>query len=106
MKIKLFILSIFSLFAFTSSQIAFDIPENWPTPHYDFSKNPLDKNKIELGRALFYEPMLSHNGIVSCASCHSPFSSFTHIKAFCQAKLIRAGEFLVPMLSLIPWLNE
>lgn len=79
MKIKLFILSIFSLFAFTSSQIAFDIPENWPAPHYDFSKNPLDKNKIELGRALFYEPMLSHNGIVSCASCHSPFSSFTHI---------------------------
>ena len=79
MKNKLYILFFFSLFAFTTNQISFDIPENWPAPNYDFSKNPLDKNKIELGRFLFYEPMLSHNGVVSCASCHSPFSSFTHI---------------------------
>ena len=28
--------------------------------------------KVELGRALFFEPRLSGNGAMSCASCHNP----------------------------------
>jgi cytochrome c peroxidase len=30
----------------------------------------LDKKKVELGRELFFDPMLSHDNTVSCASCH------------------------------------
>jgi cytochrome c peroxidase len=35
--------------------------------------------KVYLGKALFYDPQLSADGKVSCASCHSPYSAFTHI---------------------------
>lgn len=39
-----------------------DAPEN----------NPTTEEKIELGRLLFYDPILSGNKDVSCASCHHP----------------------------------
>jgi cytochrome c peroxidase len=55
------------------------VPTNWPKPVYDFSKNPLTSQKVELGRALFYDPLLSINNQISCASCHSPFTAFTHV---------------------------
>lgn len=58
---------------------AFTVPSNWPKPVYDFSQNPLSQSKINLGRALFYDPILSRNTTISCASCHSPYSAFTHI---------------------------
>lgn len=55
------------------------LPKIFPKPVYDFSKNPLSENKIKLGRALFYDPILSRNNMISCASCHSQFSAFTHV---------------------------
>ena len=57
----------------------FKVPFNWPKPAYDFSKNPLNSQKIELGRSLFYDPLLSKNNLISCGSCHSPFTAFTHV---------------------------
>ncbi len=57
----------------------FVVPSNFPQPVYDFTKNPISKNKIELGRALFYDPIFSRNNMISCASCHSQFSAFTHV---------------------------
>lgn len=57
----------------------FYVPRNWPKPVYDFSKNSLTEDKIMLGRALFYDPILSRDSTISCASCHSPYSAFTHI---------------------------
>ena len=53
-------------------------PGGWPEPHYDFNKNPLSNAKIELGRALFYDPLLSRNESVSCASCHLSYTAFSH----------------------------
>lgn len=35
-------------------------------------ENPLTRAKIELGRQLFFDPRLSRDGTVSCASCHDP----------------------------------
>ncbi|MGL5889405.1 MAG: cytochrome-c peroxidase, partial [Bacteroidia bacterium] len=35
------------------------------------------KEVAELGRILFFEPLLSGNGLRSCASCHQPGKSFT-----------------------------
>ncbi len=32
---------------------------------------PLDRRKVELGRKLFHEPMLSKDNTISCASCHA-----------------------------------
>lgn len=57
----------------------FEIPDGWPEPHYDFKKNPLSEEGIQLGRKLFYDPILSRNNTVSCASCHLSYTAFTHV---------------------------
>lgn len=36
------------------------------------SDNPLTRAKIELGRQLYFDPRLSADNTVSCASCHDP----------------------------------
>lgn len=82
MKRTVYILSLicFFIFAFRAADgVLFEIPAQFPKPVYDFSKNPLTDNKIQLGRALFYDPILSRNNMISCASCHSQFSAFTHV---------------------------
>ena len=60
-------------------EIHFQVPENWPTPVYRFESNPLSASKIALGRALFYDPILSRDNSISCASCHSQYTAFTHV---------------------------
>lgn len=55
------------------------IPEGWPEPVYNFASNPLEQSKIELGRSLFHEPILSRDSTISCTSCHSQYTAFTHI---------------------------
>lgn len=39
-------------------------------------ENPLTSEKVALGRKLFFDPMLSEDGTVSCASCHQPDHGF------------------------------
>ena len=39
--------------------------------------NPLTPEKVELGRYLFFEPRLSQDGTVSCASCHDPATAYS-----------------------------
>ena len=53
-------------------------PDYFPKTVYNFEHPPLDSNKIELGRILFYDPILSKDNTISCASCHSPFNAFAH----------------------------
>lgn len=73
------IIGVLFLLAFTATEHLFVIPTNWPKPVYDFSKNNLTEQKVLLGRALFYDPLLSKNNTISCSSCHSPYSAFTHV---------------------------
>ncbi len=35
-------------------------------------ENPMTRAKIELGRQLYFDPRLSVDGTISCASCHDP----------------------------------
>ncbi|WP_172418184.1 cytochrome-c peroxidase [Deinococcus indicus] len=39
--------------------------------------NPTTPEKVALGRALFFDPILSRDRSVSCASCHDPARAFT-----------------------------
>jgi parallel beta-helix repeat protein len=39
--------------------------------------NPTTPEKVELGRLLFFDPILSQNNDMSCASCHHPDMGFT-----------------------------
>lgn len=56
----------------------FKSPENFPTPTYDFEGNEITKEGFELGRMLFYDPVLSRDSTVSCSSCHQQFVAFAH----------------------------
>ncbi|MFA7326151.1 MAG: cytochrome c peroxidase [Candidatus Kapaibacterium sp.] len=80
MKQKLIILlSCFVLLtAFSSDLVEFVYPDYFPKPTYNFAENPLSESKIQLGRALFYDPILSKDSTISCASCHSPYNAFAH----------------------------
>ena len=52
------------------------LPGWFPVPKIP-SDNPLTEEKVELGRHLFYEPMLSGNSTYSCATCHRQSLAFT-----------------------------
>lgn len=56
-----------------------NIPKGWPKPQYDTQKNPLTEEGFQLGKELFYDPILSRNNTISCASCHLQATGFTHV---------------------------
>jgi cytochrome c peroxidase len=39
--------------------------------------NPLTKAKVELGKQLYFDPRISKDGTVSCATCHNPATGWT-----------------------------
>lgn len=45
-------------------------PVPWP------ADNPYSAAKVELGRNLFFDPRMSSNGKISCATCHPPAHAF------------------------------
>lgn len=56
--------------------IQIQIPSNFPSAVYDLNINPVTNKGFELGRKLFYEPMLSRDSSVSCGSCHQQSAAF------------------------------
>lgn len=54
----------------------FKVPKNFPQPTYTFNNNPVTKEGFELGRRLFYDPILSRDGSVSCNNCHIQATAF------------------------------
>ncbi len=73
----LFFLSIISAFVVVID-LPFNLPKGWPPAKYNFSNKHYTKEKILIGRLLFYDPLLSKNNTISCASCHSPYNAFAH----------------------------
>lgn len=53
-------------------------PDYFPKPIYDFKKNPLKQSTVDLGRKLFYDPILSRDHTISCSSCHLSNQAFSH----------------------------
>jgi cytochrome c peroxidase len=54
------------------------IPAPLGLPHVTFpADNPPTVETIALGRRLFYEPALSLDGTIACATCHDPAKGFT-----------------------------
>src|SRR5262249_24286368 len=45
------------------------------------SDNPLTVARVKLGRKLFFDPILSGDGTVACASCHHPNPGFSSAEA-------------------------
>ena len=73
MKRAIFCVSILFHSLFAADLSRWVRPEEIPVP----KNNPLTKEKVELGRLLFFDPRLSRNDTVSCASCHIPYYYWT-----------------------------
>ncbi|HQV37891.1 MAG: c-type cytochrome [Flavobacteriales bacterium] len=83
-KVVPFILIAATYIAITASGtgphfVKLQVPEGWPKPTYDFTRNPLSEEGIALGRQLFYDPILSADSTKSCANCHLSYTAFTHV---------------------------
>ena len=91
---------------YISKQDLFVKPKNWPDPIYHFNRNQLTKEKILLGRVLFYDPILSNDSTISCNSCHSPFNAFTHVDhALSHGIHDSIGTRNSPALMNLAWQN-
>ncbi len=53
--------------------------KKWPKPTYNFDQNPITEDGFQLGRMLFYDPILSRDSTISCASCHLQATGFAHV---------------------------
>lgn len=54
----------------------FSSPAYFPVPTYNFENNLQTYFRFELGRSLFYDPLLSSDGTISCATCHAQSHAF------------------------------
>lgn len=52
------------------------VPPHFPQPNYNFQNNPITEKGFELGRSLFYDPILSLDSTISCGSCHAQVHAF------------------------------
>jgi cytochrome c peroxidase len=55
---------------------ALQLPVGFPPPIAP-EENPLTTASVQLGKALFFDPRLSRDGSISCASCHLPQLAFS-----------------------------
>jgi cytochrome c peroxidase len=104
----LFLLSLFFLGSFRSKvffeDLEFIIPANFPKPYYNFKNNPLSEEGFQLGRNLFYDPILSRDSTISCASCHLQFTGFAHVDHEVSHGIDgRKGNRNVPALINLAW---
>lgn len=75
----IFIIGILSFYDVFITPLYLEIPDGWPEPKYDFKKNQLTEEGFQLGRHLFYDPILSRDSTISCSSCHLQQTGFTHV---------------------------
>lgn len=79
----------------------------WPERVYKTSELQKRQACIDLGRALFYDPILSRDSTVSCSSCHSSYVAFTHVDhAVSHGIDDRIGRRNAPALMNLAWSNS
>tara|TARA_B100000029_G_scaffold503626_1_gene580893 strand:+ start:714 stop:1688 length:975 start_codon:yes stop_codon:yes gene_type:complete len=84
----------------------FPVPENLGSVLPSPERNPLTVDGVELGRALFYDPILSGNNQVSCSSCHKQELAFSDGEQFSTAGV--SGNLLLrhtPALINLAWMD-
>jgi len=100
-------LTIILCAGFRNAVNIWDPPAHFPIPVYDFKKAPLTAEKVHLGKLLFYDPILSRDSSISCASCHSPFNAFAHTDHDLSHGIDdRIGTRNAPALMNLAWQRE
>jgi cytochrome c peroxidase len=106
MKIRILMLlgsPIALLFAFHSRKPLV----SWPKQVYSFQHEAGFKERVELGHLLFYDPVLSADSSVSCASCHLQYTAFAHVDhALSHGIHDSIGNRNAPALMNLAWHRE
>lgn len=80
---------------------------NWPAPIQQLKPSPKDTLRFELGRRLFYDPLLSADTSVSCGSCHLSYTAFTHVDhALSHGIKDRVGKRNAQPLFNLAWYDQ
>ncbi len=79
-----------------------EIPHGFPPIAYP-SDNAFTKDRWELGRKLFYDPILSIDNTISCASCHKPEIAFSDNLPVSEGVFSRKGVRNSPSLANIAY---
>lgn len=79
-----------------------DVPESFPEMPVP-EDNPLTAEKIELGRALFFDERLSRDESISCASCHVQEAAFADPRPVSFGVEDRFGNRNAPPLFNLAW---
>jgi len=75
------------------------IPSDPPFPLF----NPPSVAKIDLGKELFFDPILSGENSVSCASCHNPAYAWTDLERFSRGETGTPRPRRTPSLQDVGW---
>jgi cytochrome c peroxidase len=88
-----------------SENFVVEVPSNFDALPATQS-NPFTKERIELGRILFYDPILSGNNQISCATCHDQRIAFSDGDALTR-KGISGNQLLrhTPALINLAWMR-
>jgi cytochrome c peroxidase len=104
MKIIFIIISITLLFTLSNANnySQWEAPTKVPSPKV----NPLTKDKIKLGKLLFFDKRLSISDDISCASCHDPKLGWSDGRAKSIGDKGRVGRRNSPTLMNSAYLNS
>ena len=78
------------------------IPEGFPSINFP-EGNEFTQDRWELGKRLFFDPILSNTYSVSCASCHIPQNAFSDTIAFSIGENNLKGKQNAPSLTNIAY---
>jgi cytochrome c peroxidase len=105
-KLSLFVLCTLTWFSCENNRDHFvmEYPDYFPLPQYQFGNNVLTREGFELGKSLFFDPILSIDSIVSCASCHAQVHAFAdHNTALSFGIFNRVGIRNSPAIINAAW---
>lgn len=85
---------ILCLFAADGLTIPAGLDAYLPVP----DANPLTREKVALGKKLFFDPKLSRDGSMSCATCHDPKLAFTDARPLGIGVGGQVGDRRVPRI--------
>lgn len=81
-----------------------EYPSYFPEPLYKFANNKQTRGRFELGRKLFYDPILSSDGVISCATCHAQAHAFAdHNVKFSIGVDGQYGKRNSPSITNLAW---
>lgn len=78
------------------------VPQGFPSPGFP-ADNALTPARFALGKRLFYDPVMSLDSTISCASCHAPDHAFSDTVVFSSGVGGATGKRNAPTLANVAY---